>query len=656
MAVMSVASIAAFLDALRQVQLLEPARLDALQQQWLPRLHEPPQPLLEELRQLDWLTPYQIDQLLAGRGRELFLGQYVLLERFPVGGMGQVYKARHRVLQRIDAVKTIRPDRLSVPTMVERFRREARAAAQLRHRNIVLIYDADEVAGTHFLAMEFIDGIDLDRLVKERGKLPPAEACEYICQAAEGLQHAHENGLVHRDVKPHNLLVTAEGLVKITDFGLARFAREIGDLTEVHSAMGTADYMAAEQANDARTADIRADIYSLGCTLYHLLAGCPPFGDRPHGLKLVAHQLYEPVPIEELREDLPPELGPVLRKMMAKPREARYQTPAEVVEALVPFLPVPTPPTPPPPPPPPPVWEWLRDQLTGLRLAGAALAGGTVVGLALAWRGCDSMPPKPPWEPEFTNSLGMTFVRIEPGRFQMGSPESEEGRPQDPKEDDDEVLHAVEITKPFHLGVHEVTQKQFQAVMEFNPSEWAKLKDANGLPRDTGDYPVESVTWYDAVLFCEQLSKQPAEQQRGRQYRLATEAEWEYACRAGTTTAFVCPPGQLGDYAWYEANTGRKGPQPVGLKKPNAWGLFDMHGNVREWCLDYYTQKNFQDIPAVDPLNSQGKPDDPRVVRGGAYDWKARYCRSAARWQSDRNVQLPNLGFRVVCVPVSREP
>jgi serine/threonine-protein kinase len=656
---MSLASVAAFLDTLRQCPLLELSRVQALEHEWLPRLHEPPQPLIDVLLEEDQLTPYQVQMLQAGRGRDLLLGQYVLLERLGGGGMGQVYKARHRLLQRIDALKTIRPERLGDSEAVQRFQREARAAAQLRHRNIVLIYDADDVAGVHFLAMEFIEGVDLDRLVKRQGRLPPLEACDYIFQAAQGLQHAFEQGLVHRDIKPHNLLVTADGtMVKILDFGLARFASEIGGLTEVNSTMGTVDYIAPEQIRDARTADIRADIYSLGCTLYHLLAGHPPFADRPWFQKLNDHQHVEPEPIDSLRDDLPDGLTDALQRMMAKDREARYQTPAELSEALLPVLEGGTeleqktreeidwPPSPPPAPPPRPP----RPLLSWPRLIAGALLGGAVLGLVLAWLNPDWITPAPPredadWGPAFTNSIGMELVRIEPGTFLMGSPSKEEGRPNEPEEDDDEVQHEVQLTKAFYLGAREVTQKQYQTIMGYNPSNSVPVADKNGVVRGTDDCPVVKVNWFDAQDFCRKLSNRAPEREQGRHYRLPTEAEWEFACRAGSQTPFACPRAeQLPEYAWYDGVRLR----PVGLKRANPWGLFDMHGNAREWCQDHYVKK-LAGTPAADSVVREeiGKEG---VFRGGAYDSPARECRSAARAHGPMDLREPNIGFRVVCV------
>jgi serine/threonine-protein kinase len=341
---MPITTTADLIDTLRRVQLLAPALLEELTRS--PVRFPEPRSLAKELMQRGWLTAYQINQLFRDNAAGLVLGQYLLLERLGEGGMGQVFKARHQRLERIVALKVIRPERLTGPESVQRFQREARAAGRLHHPNIVAVYDADEVNGTHFIAMEYVEGADLAQLVKQRGPLPLPEACDSIRQAALGLQHAHERRLVHRDIKPHNLLRTSKGVVKVLDMGLARLhnAADGGDgsteaLTREDAVMGTPDYIAPEQAVSSHSVDIRADLYSLGCTLYFLLAGKPPFFGGSLTEKLLKHQLDEPHPIEVLRPDVPPGLAAIVRKLMAKRPEQRYRTPAELAAALTPFCP-----------------------------------------------------------------------------------------------------------------------------------------------------------------------------------------------------------------------------------------------------------------------------------------------------------------------------
>jgi tRNA A-37 threonylcarbamoyl transferase component Bud32 len=268
----------------------------------------------------------------------------VILKQLGEGGMGKVYQARHRLLNRVVAVKVIRPEQLANPAALRRFQREGLASARLSHPNIVQIHDAGEADGTHYLVMEYVEGTDLAELIQRRGPLPIGLACEYARQASLGLQHAHEKGLVHRDIKPANLLVTSDGSqVKILDMGVARFlqgeeqAAALQELTQTGAVMGTPAYLAPEQARDSRRADIRSDIYSLGCTLYQLLSGQVPFRGVSLAEIVLMHQLEEPLPIEQIRPDVCPALRAVLRKMMAKSPEDRFQTPAKVAEALAEF-------------------------------------------------------------------------------------------------------------------------------------------------------------------------------------------------------------------------------------------------------------------------------------------------------------------------------
>ena len=340
---MSANAAASFTDALRQAHLLEPAQLDELTRTLATRPAEP-RALAGDLLRRGWLTAYQANQLLQGRGPSLLLGSYVLVEKLGEGGMGQVFKARNWKLGRIVAIKLIRKERLVGGDAVRRFHREIRAAAALDHPNVIRAYDADEADGAHFLVMEYAEGKDLAQLVKEQGPLPPPRACDCARQAALGLQHAYERGLVHRDIKPQNLLLTPSGAVKVLDLGLARLGHDgaDGDLTSLvtqeGAIMGTPDYMAPEQTLNAHGVDIRADLYSLGCTLYFLLSGRPPFAGGSLGEKIAKHQSCDPEAVERLRPEVPPALAAVVRRLLAKRPEDRFPTPAEAAAALSDFL------------------------------------------------------------------------------------------------------------------------------------------------------------------------------------------------------------------------------------------------------------------------------------------------------------------------------
>jgi serine/threonine-protein kinase len=348
----AIASADDLVAVLRRCDLLTPAQLGQLTPEPTGATTEP-KALARELLRREWLTAYQLNQLFQGKGHELVLGSYVLLERLGEGGMGQVFKARHRKLDRLVALKLIRKERLASAAVLRRFRQEIQAAAQLEHRHIVRAHDAEEVGGVTFLVLDYVEGTDLGKLVRQQGPLPVARACDFVRQAALGLQHAFEKGMVHRDIKPSNLLLGGEpsghpegrgGTVKILDLGLARLSLPPGadsstTLTEDGAVMGTPDFMAPEQAEESHTVDIRADIYSLGCTFYFLLAGRAPFAVGTLAQNIRRHLLEEPPPLEALRHDLPPGLPAVLRKMLAKRPEDRYQTPAEFADAVAALTP-----------------------------------------------------------------------------------------------------------------------------------------------------------------------------------------------------------------------------------------------------------------------------------------------------------------------------
>jgi serine/threonine protein kinase len=296
------------------------------------------------------LTEYQVEQLLAGKGETLVLGQYRILDKLGAGGMGQVYKAEHRLMRRLVALKVIVPHLVRDASAVARFHDEVQVAAQLAHPNIVTAFDADEANGLHFLVMEYIEGIDLSRLIEHEGPLPVPQACEYIRQAALGLQHAHEHGLVHCDIKPSNLLlrqsVTLCGtpqpaLIKILDFGLAQLIGAPGTKSTVvtlsglgNDFAGTPDYMAPEQAHDYEAADIRSDLYSLGCTFFYLLTGQVPYHGGTWSEKLLRHQFDPPPAVTAMRPDVPEEVAVLVQRLMAKEPAERFQTPAELENAL----------------------------------------------------------------------------------------------------------------------------------------------------------------------------------------------------------------------------------------------------------------------------------------------------------------------------------
>lgn len=335
-------SVAGLIEELRKTKLLKSAQVDETV-----RLLQPRFPsalgLAKELVRRSWLTVYQINQLFQANGQQLILGPYHILDHLGRGGVSQVFKAWHTERDCLVALKVIHPQLLSNAEAVGRFQREMKAVTRLAHPNIVSAFEDTAIGDAHFFAMEFVQGTDLQKLVELSGALPVSQACDFIRQAAHGLAHAHEQGLVHRDVKPANLVrIEGGSVIKILDFGLARLHNAGGAapgaaLTAQGAMIGTADYVAPEQARDARQADIRSDIYGLGCTFYHLLTGGPPFPGGSALQKIHHHLNKEPASVRIIRPETPEAVEAVVKKMMAKKPDERFQTPGEVAEKLEPL-------------------------------------------------------------------------------------------------------------------------------------------------------------------------------------------------------------------------------------------------------------------------------------------------------------------------------
>ncbi len=397
-------SVADLIELVNQSLPLDPARLDG----YVAKLRKDavlpgrPADLAALLVRDGFLTPFQADHLMRGRRPKFLIGKYLILDRIGAGGMGAVYLCEHLQLERQVALKVLPADQADDPAALGRFYREAQAVAALNHPNIVRAYDVDMEGRTYFLVMEYVDGVDLQELTTRRGRLDPVRAAHYVRQAAEGLQHAHQAGLVHRDIKPANLLLSRTGVLKVLDLGLARFFHEDADsITKEHnnqSILGTADYLAPEQGRDSHAVDARADIYSLGATFYFLLVGRAPFADGTLNQKLIWHQMKAPTPVRKLRPEAPEAMAAVLERMMAKDAARRYQTPAEVVAALAPWTRTALPP--PAAAEMPPVRKAARAGKPWRKTAGSA--GSTVVQRATrptALHGPFAVPNAPPVAP-----------------------------------------------------------------------------------------------------------------------------------------------------------------------------------------------------------------------------------------------------------------
>ncbi len=316
--------------------------------EWLENNSETPDDtLISALRQFDTAMDFKTQKPTSSEppvtpDELLEHPRYEILQHIGTGGMGQVFRAKHRIMDREVAIKVIKRQFMNDETTLRRFENEIKAAAKLNHPSIVSSFDAEVEDRMNLLVMEYVDGKKMSDLVALKKRLSIRHACHFTRQVAQGLQHAMDQGLTHRDIKPQNLLVTAEGVVKIMDFGLAKFASEtLGEdeesLTLEGESFGTPDYVAPEQVRNAKSADIRADIYSLGCTLYYMLTGRKVFPSGTVGEKLAAHLEKTPDAIGVLRDDLPVELCQIIEKMMHKDLEQRYQTPEQVVQALAPY-------------------------------------------------------------------------------------------------------------------------------------------------------------------------------------------------------------------------------------------------------------------------------------------------------------------------------
>lgn len=696
------------LDRLARLDCLSDAALEELRR----TLADADGPVVAEaLLRRGALTPYQLRMLCRGRGEELVLGNYVLLELVGEGGMGRVYKALHRTMNRVVALKVIRPLAQGLQWS-ERFQREVRATARLNHLNIVLSYDAGISRGNSYLVMEFVDGVDLATLVEREGRLPVKRVVDCVLQAAHGLAYAHGAGIVHRDVKPSNLLLDSQGKLKLLDLGLASVAEEAAgsnpsaaNLTASGQVMGTVDYLAPEQALDSRQADERSDVYSLGCTLFYLLHGRPLYSRDSMVARLLAHQSAPTPSLHDGRSDVPTELSSIFARMVARARTDRYGSMQEVIDDLA----------------------AIDARLKGLSSAAAGdraharsnmprrLAASTaifvaacaaIVLVASIWQRSPShRPSKSPGDAtpaaavspsplpavipfssdeatisqqewadylrvpvDFSNSLDVRFQLVPPGEFTMGT--AEEDLPILPDEHSWKATtateappHSVRLTSAYYMAESEVTQTQYASVTGRNPSYFSAT--GNGEPEalsaDTSRHPVEDVTWLEAVLFCNALSRledrPPCYLVDGANvrlvdgasggYRLPTEAEWEFACRAGSAGKFCFgdAAASLRGYASYSENSdGRT--RPVMTLEPNAFGLFDMHGGVWEYCYDWYDPDFYKQGSMTDPRGPQ--KGVVRVHRGGSWDNPPDRCRSAQRSSGPLDSHSIYRGFRLV--------
>ena len=584
------------------------------------------------------LTAYQARTLRAARPHPLALDDYLILDRVAAGGMGTVFRAVHRRMKRAVALKVVADGRGGEAERGRWFQQEGEAAGRLPHPNVVTAYDAGEARGVAYLASEFVDGTDLRRWVTENGPLTVADAVAAVRDAAAGLAYAHGCGVVHRDVKPSNLIRTPAGVVRVLDVGLARLAHHAADAAVV----GTPGYMAPEQVADPAAVDARADVYALGRTLAFLLVGRPPPDDTPLSLRKV-------------RLDVPRALDALARRM-TQVRPTDRPSMAELTAAL----------------------DSLGRPRRGRRWVAAVVAIVAVAGLAVAFVPWGNAPPPetPPqpaaraipfdaaaYQTEWALALGvpveiepvpgMKARLIPPGRFVMGTPAdpldrwiSTEQNPTVREHLQSEAARPAEVAAPYYLATTETTVGLFKQFVAAHTPPYQTTAERPGgvgfrLKPDghwviepgptwrqageqpiTDEHPVGNLGRDDCSDFCRWVTIR-----LGGRYtaRLPTETEWEYACRAGEPGLWACgsDAAGLGPLAWYADTVSDGAFRPVGLKAANRSGLFDVHGNLEEWCTTA----------------------DGGVMRGGHIRCGAGAVRCAAR--SPARPLEPRGGFRV---------
>jgi formylglycine-generating enzyme required for sulfatase activity/serine/threonine protein kinase len=737
------------------------------------------------------------------------LGGYDVLEIIGRGGMGVVLKGFDRELKRCVAIKVLSPHLAQSSLARKRFAREAQAAAVVVHPHVLAIHQVQPNGRLPFLVMPLVAGESLAQRLAAHGRLELKEILRIGMQAAAGLAAAHEQGLVHRDVKPANILLD-KGVERavLTDFGLARAADDV-TLTRWGVIAGTPQYMSPEQAR-GEALDGRSDLFSLGCVLYEMATGVSPF--RADSVMATMRRLVDDTPqaMASLNPELPPWFVAIVDRLLEKDPSQRFDSAKEVSELLescLAHLQQPSSvslPTVLPKPAHRRAWLPRVIRFQGVLAAIAALGAGLLAVLALStappdiageWSGEDwgrialtktsaveytgtysdtagkrqgeiqlkwsrierrfngtwregedrfgelsirlvgdeilgahttdaksKINPATPkladlkWTRsgpaqgnhatadevadrpersypnvivdakkakeqqetwgrllgvpvEITNSIGMKLVLIPPGEFMMGASgelikeELKAAGAEDWYKDrlpGEGPRHRVRITKPFYCGAYVVTQEEYRRVTGANPSEFSAAGGGKDkvAGRDTKRFPVENVSWDEAVEFCRKLSEMPEEKAAGRIYQLPSEAQWEYACRAGSTGRFhfssegdAIPTeseiNALSAYGWFDGNSGGM-THAVGGKKPNAWGLFDMHGNVWEWCQDWYGKDYYAKSPADDPTGPLGGAY--RVCRGGSCRIPAWRCGAASRGNREPGIRRGGLGLRVAQV------
>ncbi len=555
--------------------------------------------------------------------------RYEILEEIGRGGMATVYKAIQKSLKRPVALKVVHQNLLHDTEFVARFHREAQLCASLNHPNIVTVHDEGEVSGVHFMAMEYLEGTDLHRLIRSRGRLTPEQTLQYLLPVAEALDYAHGKGYIHRDIKSANIFITGSGRVVLMDFGIAHAAAGT-QLTRAGTVIGTPEYMSPEQA-EGKKVDHRTDLYSLGVVMYECLAGRVPFkGDS--AITTIYKLLHEQPDLNEL-DHTPNNLKTFIQKLLSKNADQRPATTTEVIAQIQQiktqghqlnpstgnqgFTKSPDPKV------------LYHQHIPNDRYSEASAENvsqhdydGTIKIPRKDTIGAEKRLPAITIEP-----IGLEMVYVEGGEFIMGCT----GEQGDDCYADERPAHRVSLSG-FYIGKYPVTQGQWSQVMGNNPSRFM----------GSTDYPIERISWNDAKIFLRKLN-----QITGKKYNLPTEAQWEYAARGGQQSQNYKYSGSdnIDEVAWNNGNSGSQ-PKPVGRKNPNELGIYDMCGNLLEWCEDDWHTSYF-DAPDNGIAYVKSPRCLSRVLRGGSWRDTARDCRVSARHDSLPGHYSSNIGFRL---------